>query len=112
MGDNESARECIEENMTLEPGQCWDSVFGIDITVPQDVSQWSEPKIFGNHLFSRMLNAPWLPFLMILLPANVMRYRNTGLSMSTDAEADEYSRYGVDGESVAVMKSIIERHHV
>ena len=40
--------------MTLEPGQCWDSVFGIDITVPQDVAQWSEPKIFGNHLFSRM----------------------------------------------------------
>ena len=41
-----------------------------------------------------------------------MRYRNTGLSMSTDAEADEYSRYGVDGESVAVMKSMIERYHV
>ncbi|MEZ6874585.1 copper homeostasis protein CutC [Enterobacter sp. KBR-315C3_2022] len=41
-----------------------------------------------------------------------MRYRNTGLSMSTDAEADEYSRYGVEGESVAVMKSIIERYHV
>lgn len=41
-----------------------------------------------------------------------MRYRNTGLSMSTDAEADEYSRYGVEGESVAVMKSMIERHHV
>ena len=41
-----------------------------------------------------------------------MRYRNTGLSMSTDAEADEYSRYGVEGESVAEMKSLIERHHV
>nr|WP_276529587.1 copper homeostasis protein CutC [Lelliottia aquatilis] len=41
-----------------------------------------------------------------------MRYRNTGLSMSTDAEADEYSRYGVDGESVAVMKSMIEQFHV
>jgi copper homeostasis protein len=27
-----------------------------------------------------------------------MRYRNPGLSMSTDAEADEYSRYAVDGE--------------
>lgn len=40
--------------MVLEPGQCWDSVFNIDITVPQDVSQWSEPQIFGNHLFSRM----------------------------------------------------------
>ncbi len=43
----------------------------------------------------------WLP--------SPMRYRNTGLSMSTDAEADEYSRYGVDGESVAEMKAIIER---
>ncbi|MRS89295.1 copper homeostasis protein CutC [Enterobacteriaceae bacterium RIT714] len=41
-----------------------------------------------------------------------MRYRNTGLSMSTDAEADEYSRYSVDGESVAVMKSMIDRFHV
>ena len=40
--------------LTLEPGQCRDSVFGIDIAVPQDVTQWSEPKIFGNHLFSRM----------------------------------------------------------
>ncbi|RXJ09647.1 copper homeostasis protein CutC [Lelliottia nimipressuralis] len=41
-----------------------------------------------------------------------MRYRNTGLSMSTDAEADEYSRYSVDGESVAVMKSMIDQFHV
>lgn len=41
-----------------------------------------------------------------------MRYRNTGLSMSTDAEADEYSRYSVDGESVAEMKAIIDRYHV
>lgn len=39
-----------------------------------------------------------------------MRYRNTGLSMSTDAEADEYSRYGVEGESVARMKAIIEQY--
>ena len=42
--------------MTLEPGKCWDSVFGIDITVPQDVAQWSEPEIFGSHLFSHMRN--------------------------------------------------------
>lgn len=41
-----------------------------------------------------------------------MQYRNTGLSMSTDAEADEYSRYSVDGESVAVMKSMIDQFHV
>ncbi|MCU6669993.1 copper homeostasis protein CutC [Enterobacteriaceae bacterium H4N4] len=43
----------------------------------------------------------WLP--------SPMRYRNAGLSMSTESEADEYSRYGVDGESVAVMKAMIER---
>lgn len=36
-----------------------------------------------------------------------MRYRNTGLSMSSDASADEYSRYGVDGKSVATMKALI-----
>ena len=41
-----------------------------------------------------------------------MRYRNTGLSMSTDAGADEYSRYSVDGESVAVMKAMFDRYHV
>jgi len=41
-----------------------------------------------------------------------MRYRNTGLSMSTDAGADEYSRYSVDGESVAVTKAMIDRYHV
>jgi copper homeostasis protein len=39
-----------------------------------------------------------------------MRYRNTGLSMSSDAAADEYSRYGVDGEAVAVMKTMIVQH--
>lgn len=44
----------------------------------------------------------WLP--------SPMRYRNAGLSMSTESEADEYSRYGVDGESVAVMKAMIERY--
>lgn len=39
-----------------------------------------------------------------------MRYRNTGLSMSADTSADEYSRYSVDGDSVAVMKAKIARH--
>ncbi|MGL5602126.1 MAG: copper homeostasis protein CutC [Silvania sp.] len=44
----------------------------------------------------------WLP--------SPMRYRNAGLSMSTESGADEYSRYSVDGESVAVMKAMIERY--
>ena len=42
--------------------------------------------------------------------ASPMRYRNQGLSMSSDAHADEYSRYVVDGAAVAEMKGIIERH--
>ena len=41
----------------------------------------------------------WLP--------SPMRFRNPGLSMSTDAEADEYLRYAVNGEAVAEMKKII-----
>lgn len=42
--------------------------------------------------------------------ASPMRYRNAGLSMSSDAQADEYSRYAVDGAAVAEMKAIIACH--
>jgi copper homeostasis protein len=42
--------------------------------------------------------------------ASPMRYRNSGLSMSSDAQADEYSRYAVDGAAVAEMKAIIAHH--
>lgn len=42
--------------------------------------------------------------------ASPMRYRNSGLSMSSDAQADEYARYGVDGAAVAKMKQIIALH--
>lgn len=38
----------------LEPGRATESAFGIDIAVPQDVTQWSEPEIFGRHLFSHL----------------------------------------------------------
>ena len=41
----------------------------------------------------------WLP--------SPMRFRNPGLSMSTDADADEYLRYAVNGKAVAEMKQII-----
>ncbi|EOY5381403.1 copper homeostasis protein CutC [Cronobacter dublinensis] len=37
--------------------------------------------------------------------ASPMRYRNTGVSMSSDASADEYARYQVDGNAVAAMKA-------
>ncbi|POT59356.1 copper homeostasis protein CutC [Citrobacter amalonaticus] len=42
--------------------------------------------------------------------ASPMRYRNPGLSMSADVQADEYSRYRVDGAAVAEMKGAIVRH--
>lgn len=42
--------------------------------------------------------------------ASPMRYRNTGLSMSSDPAADEYARYGVDGDAVAMMKQMIVEH--
>lgn len=38
---------------------------------------------------------------------SAMRYRNPGVSMSADPEADEYSRYCVDGEAVAAMKAAL-----
>lgn len=41
------------------------------------------------------------------LVASAMRYRNTGVSMSADATADEFSRYCVDGDSVAAMKAVL-----
>lgn len=44
------------------------------------------------------------------LIASPMRYRNTGLSMSADTAADEYSRYRVDGDAVALMKAHIVHH--
>ncbi|EOC1325695.1 copper homeostasis protein CutC [Cronobacter dublinensis] len=37
--------------------------------------------------------------------ASPMRYRNTGVLMSSDASADEYARYQVDGNAVAAMKA-------
>ncbi|HGC6388790.1 TPA: copper homeostasis protein CutC [Cronobacter dublinensis] len=37
--------------------------------------------------------------------ASPMRYRNTGVSMSSDASADEYALYQVDGNAVAAMKA-------
>ncbi|WP_194857634.1 copper homeostasis protein CutC [Citrobacter freundii] len=42
--------------------------------------------------------------------ASPMLYRNSGLSMSSDAQADEYSRYAADGAAVAEMKAIIAHH--
>ncbi|MFK3704981.1 copper homeostasis protein [Raoultella sp. BIGb0138] len=36
-----------------------------------------------------------------------MRFRHSGLSMSADADADEYSRYAVNGVAVAEMRQII-----
>lgn len=39
--------------------------------------------------------------------ASRMRYRKAGVSMSADAEADEFNRYCVDGDVVAAMKAVL-----
>lgn len=44
------------------------------------------------------------------LVGSKMRYRNTGVSMSADAAADEFSRYCVDGDSVVAMKAALNYH--
>jgi len=44
------------------------------------------------------------------LVASTMRYRNTGVSMSADAAADEFSRYCVDEDSVVAMKAALNHH--
>lgn len=38
----------------LAPGKVRESVFGLDIPVPPDITEWSEPEIFGSHVFSRL----------------------------------------------------------
>lgn len=39
--------------------------------------------------------------------ASLMRYRKAGVSMSADAEADEFNRYCVDADVVAAMKAVL-----
>ena len=42
--------------------------------------------------------------------ASPMRYRNQGLSMSSDEHADEYSRYIVDGAASIIMYTTTSEH--
>lgn len=38
----------------LEPGKASEAIFGIDIPVPENVEDWSEAEIFGQHLVTRL----------------------------------------------------------
>ena len=40
--------------LDLAPGCARESIMGLDIAVPADVEQWSDPELFGKHLFARM----------------------------------------------------------
>lgn len=40
--------------LALLPGKARECIFDLDIPVPGDVSLWSEPDIFGSHIFSRL----------------------------------------------------------
>ena len=43
------------------------------------------------------------------LVGSAMRYRNMGVSMSSDVKADEFTRYCVDGTMVTAMKAALNR---
>lgn len=38
----------------LYPGKVVEGIFGIDISAPKNVDEWSEPQIFGSHLFASL----------------------------------------------------------
>lgn len=44
----------ISGGVILGQGKAKEAVFGVEIPVPADVDDWSEPEVFGQHLVSRM----------------------------------------------------------
>lgn len=44
----------IGGGVLLGQGNAHEGVFGLNIPVPADVDDWSEPELFGNHLVSRL----------------------------------------------------------
>lgn len=44
----------ISGGVILGQGKATESIFGVEIPVPADVDDWSEPEVFGNHLVSKM----------------------------------------------------------
>lgn len=43
----------IGGGILLDQGKAREAVFGINIPMPENVDEWSEPEIFGSHLLSR-----------------------------------------------------------
>lgn len=44
----------LSGGVIMEQGKAHEAIFGLDIPVPQNVDDWSEPNVFGRHLFSRL----------------------------------------------------------
>lgn len=44
----------ISGGLTLTEGKAVETVFGLEINVPEDVEQWTEPEIFGSHPVAKM----------------------------------------------------------
>lgn len=42
----------ISGGVSLQPGKARESLFGLEIPVPENVDQWTEPEIFGRHLLT------------------------------------------------------------
>lgn len=44
----------LSGGVLLEQGKASEAIFGIDIPVPADVDEWSQPAVFGKHLVSSL----------------------------------------------------------
>lgn len=44
----------IGGGVILDQGKATEAIFGLDIPVPSNVDDWSEPALFGKHLISRL----------------------------------------------------------
>lgn len=44
----------LSGGIILGQGKAKEAIFGLDIPVPENVDEWSEPEVFGKHLVSRL----------------------------------------------------------
>lgn len=44
----------LSGGIILEQGKATEAIFGLDIPVPADVDEWSQPAVFGKHLVSSL----------------------------------------------------------
>lgn len=44
----------LGSGITLQAGKAYESIFGIDLLMPENVDDWSSPDLFGKHMFATL----------------------------------------------------------